>query len=284
MRIARGLFPFLLAVVSACGDGDTVGPDTRDEIVLFGYLYAGEAISEENAILLSRTAPVLDPYDLEGEVVTGAIVTLRREGNDEADTLSMIRPGYYAAPEIVVESRTTYHLRIEITGEEPITASTTTPWPFELIREPLALPDSMRHEAIADSFPIYLSCENEEQIFLVDSYCLEEWENARYIDPFGGEEGPEDYQEYGGDNGEPRHIAPYFRVKGLEREGDAYRIGWYGDLMAFYGTYDVQVLSIDDNVYRWLYTDHPELNGGVTGALGLFGSTSRAGWRVRVTE
>jgi hypothetical protein len=279
--IRRWALSLALALAAGCGDGDTTGPETRDEIVVFGYLYVGETVSEENAIRVSRTAPVLDPYDRDETAITGAVVILRREGSAERDTLAEVAPGTYADSAFAVEALATYHLRIEIEGEDSITASTTTPWPFTITREPLALPDSMRHSAIADSFPIYLLCDNEEQIFLVDAYCLENWEDARYIDPFGAEEGPEDYQEYGGDNGEPRHIAPYFRVKGLEREGDEYRIGWYGDLMAFYGLYDIQVLSIDDNIYNWLYRDHPELYGGVRGAIGVFGSAHRAAWRVR---
>lgn len=285
-RPARAAFLplFLAGALAGCGDGDTTGPGTREEIVVFGYLYVGEAISEENALLLSRTRPVLDPFDPEEAAVTEAVVTIRKEGEEEADTLEMIRPGRYAEPELVIEALATYHLRVEIEGEDPITASTTTPWSFEITRQPRALPDSMPHAAIADSFPIYLRCDYEEQIFLVDAYCLEDWEDARYIDPFGAEEGPEDYQEYGGDNGEPRHIAPYFRVKGLEEEGDEYRLGWYGDLMAFYGEYDIHVLSIDENVYSWLYRDHPELSGGVSGAIGLFGSACRAAWRVKVIE
>ncbi|MFH1679861.1 MAG: hypothetical protein ABIH26_04370 [Candidatus Eisenbacteria bacterium] len=278
------LLSLLVLLLGGCGEGDTTGPDTREEIVLFGYLYVNETVSEENAFLLARTRAVLEPYHLEDAVVSGALVTLRKEGEAEADTLAMARPGYYAGPGILIEARTTYHLTVEIEGEDPITASTTTPWPFDMLREPRAFPGTMTHAAIPDSFPIVFRCENEEQIFLVDAYCLEEWEDARYRDPFGTEEGPGSHDEYGGENGEPRHIAPYFRAKGLEREGDDYRIGWYGDLMVFYGAYDIHVLSIDENLYSWLYRDHPELYGGVSGGIGVFGSACRAGWRVEVVE
>ena len=287
-RCAARLFAILPAaamfLLAGCGDGDTTGPAAESEIAVFGYLYVNETVSEENAIYLTRTMPVFDYYSREEAVITGAVVTLRKDGAETADTLSMTEPGYYSNPSVSIEPVATYHLSVSIEGEETITATTTTPWPFDVLNEPLALPDSMIYSTIADSFPIHISCENEEQIFQVDAYCLEEWEDATYVYPFGPEDNPGDYEEYGGDNGEPRHIAPYFKVKGLEREGEAYRIGWYGDLFVFYGEYDLQVLSLDDNFYNYLYRNHPELNGGINGGIGVFGSACRALWRLKVVE
>jgi len=223
-------------------------------------------------------------YRTEDLVIEDALVTLRKEGSEETDTLAMVEPGYYANGAVTIEPRTTYHLSVRIDGEDPVTATTTTPYPFEVYDVPKELPERMVHSSVADSFPITLACDEEEQIFLVDVYCLEDWENAFYISPFGDHDKPEDYSEYGGDNGEPRHIAPYFRVGNLEAEDDLYRIGWYGDLMYFYGEYEVQVLSIDDNYYNYLYRDHPELCGGVDGAIGVFGSACRERWVVEVVE
>jgi hypothetical protein len=54
--------------------------------------------------------------------------------------------------------------------------------------------------------------------------------------------------------------------------------------MAFYGQYEVGVYSIDDNYYNYLYRDHPERNGGVTGGVGCFSSACRKTYRVRVIE
>ncbi|MFH1279440.1 MAG: DUF4249 family protein [Candidatus Eisenbacteria bacterium] len=288
--IGGGLWPaallaaLLLPFLAGCGSGDTTGPGLEREIVVFGYLYVNETVSDDLAIFLSRTMPVDEYYSLDDAVVTDALVTLWKEGAESPDTLAMVRPGYYANPAVAIEPVTTYHLRVEAGGEDPINATTTTPWPFEVFSEPRVLPDSMAHSAIADSFPIYLDCEFDDQVFLVDAYCLEDWEDAKYVEAIGPEEGPVDYDEYGGDNGQPRHIAPYFRVKGLERENGHYRLGWYGDLFVFYGDYDIQVLSVDENYYNYLYRDHPELNGGVEGGIGVFGSACRKAWRVRAVE
>ncbi len=284
MRVVAWWVAALAAMLAqtGCGDGDTSGPDTENEIVLFGYLYVNETISEENALLLSRTMPVLDNYNVDDAVISDAHVTLRKEGVAGEDTLHMIKPGYYANAEVTVEPRSTYYLSVEIDGEDPVTAVTTTPWPFELHAEPLELPGEMVYSTVADSFPILFTCEEGEQIFLVDAYCREEWQNAEYVEAFGDADSPEDYQEYGGDNGEPRHIFPYFRVKDLEQIGDNYRIGWYVDLLIFYGEYNVNLFSVDDNFYNYLYRDHPERNGGVEGGIGVFGSACRAEWHIKV--
>ena len=142
----------------------------------------------------------------------------------------------------------------------------------------------MRHAAIADSFPLVVSCPDPEQIFLVDVYCLEEYQNARYVHKIGPADHPKDYDEYGGDNGEPRHIQAYFRLKDLGIGEAGYRISFYGDMMAFYGEYMVGVFSIDQNYYNYLYRDHPELNGGINGGIGVFGSACRQQYHVKSVE
>lgn len=273
-----------------CG-GDTTGPQSAGEIAVFGYLYVGEELSGAGPIYVTRTMPIDDTYNGEEAAVSDALVTLRREGGGGPDTLSLIDPGLYANHAIRIEARSTYHLSIEIPGRPPITATTTTPDSFTVLREPSLEP--MIHSAIADSFPIVLTCPNEEQIFLVDVFCREEWQDARYVIRFGNQDGPEDFAEYGGANGPPRHLFAYFRLKDIEHddldgpEGPmpaAFRITWYGDMMAFYGEQQVGVFSIDDNYYNYLYRDHPELNGGIVGGIGVFASACRMQYVVNVTE
>ena len=121
-------------------------------------------------------------------------------------------------------------------------------------------------------------------LFLLDVYCMERWEDARYINPFGDHDRPEDFDEYGGANREPRHIFAYFRIKNVEREKDRFRVSFYSAMMAFYGTYEVQLLAIDDNYYNYLYREHPEESGGIEGGIGVFGSAVRQRYIVKVVE
>ena len=170
--------------------GDVTGPPLREEIAVFGFLYVGEQVSATNAVLVTRTRPVLERFDPEEAAVTGATVTLLREGASDPDTLAMVSPGYYTDPSVVIDPLTTYHLAVSIPGEESITATTTTPVAYEVLSGPVSLPDTMRHGDIPDSFPFVVTCPDEEQIFLLDVYCLEDWEDARYINPFGDHDRP----------------------------------------------------------------------------------------------
>jgi hypothetical protein len=265
-------------------EGDVSGPALRDEIAVFGFLFVGETVNDSNAVLITRTQPLLDRYDLEQAAVTSATVTLCREGDSHADTLSMVRPGYYANPSIVIDSLTTYHLTVSVPGEDVITATTATPVSYDLSNGPRPLPNMMRHVDIPDSFPFVLTCPDEEQIFMLDVYCLESWEDARYINPFGDHDRPDDEEEYGYETGEPRHIFAYFRIKDVAREGDTYTIGFYSAMMAFWGSYEVSLLAIDDNYYNYLYREHPEESGGIIGGIGVFGSACRRRYLVEITQ
>ncbi len=279
---ASAILAAVLAGCTAGCTGDSTGPQTRREIVVFGHLFVGEAVSVENAIHVSEVRPIDEYFDPEEAGVTEARVTLQRRGS-EPDTLALVRPGCYANPAVVIEPRTTYDLRILIPGRDPISASTTTPWAFETHREPRVLPETMRLEAIPDSFTIAVTCPDPEQTFLVDVYCEEYWPDARYVDPAGSHDRPSDYEEYGNDNGEPRRIFAYVRMKSMESEGADRVVNFYDGMMVFYGRYTVSCLTIDDNYYRYLYRDHPEENGGIAGGIGVFGSACRKRFRVRVT-
>jgi hypothetical protein len=271
----------ILLALAGC-EGDVAGPELRDEIAVFGFLYVGEAMNDSNAVLVTRTQPLLEVYDPEAAAVTNAIVTLLREGNSTPDTLSMVRPGYYADPSIVIDSLTTYDLTVSIPGEDPITATTTTPVSYNLLSGPRPLPDSMRYVEIPDRYPFELVCPDEEQIFMVDVYCLENWQDARYIYPWGDHDRPDDEEEYGYDNGEPRRISAYFRINDVTRDGDVYTVGFYSAMMVFWGRYEVSLLAIDDNYYNYLYRDHPEESGGIVGGIGVFGSACRDRFLVKI--
>ena len=281
-RVAGELLALLgLTVLIGCA-GDTTGPETRKEITVFGYLFVGEAVTEQNAIRVAEIRPVAEFYDPAEAVVSNALVTLRKHGA-APDTLTMVRPGYYAAPDLVIEPETAYDLGILIPGRAPISSTTTTPVAFTTRRDPRVLPGTMRIDAIPDSFAMVLSCRNPDQMLLLDVFCEEDWRTATYINPTGSRDHPADYAEFGGDHGEPRHITAYFQLKNLPMEGDDHKLGYYEALMVFYGRYTVTCLAMNDNYYRYLYRDHPEESGGIVGGLGVFGSACRKQYRVEVT-
>jgi hypothetical protein len=273
---------FLPLLLSGCGNAPTQ-PKYVEQVAVSAYLYVGEAVSRSNPVVLTRTRPVDEYYDASEAAIRDAVVTLRADDTALEDTLWMVAPGRYANPAIVIRPRTTYHLKAQA-GGATISASTTTPIEFNVLSGPLVIPDVMRHAAIADSFPLIVNCLDPEQIFLVDLYCLEAYQNARYVLQIGTAEYPKDYAEYGGDNREPRHISAYFRLKDLGGGEAGYRLSFYGDMMAFYGEYRVGVFSIDQNYYNYLYREHPELNSGIRGGIGVFGSACRRQYHVKTIE
>lgn len=302
-----GIALLLLLAAAGCSD-DGATPPTRDEVAVFGYLFVGETVGAADPIHVTRVRPVGAYYDPAEAAVNDAVVTLRRAGGARAETLRAVGPGAYAAPDFAIEERTTYDLRVEIPGDRVLEARTTTPYAFDVEGGPPVLPDSVAHSVVQDTYPMLVACEDPAQIALVDVYCREPWEDARYINPFGDHAAPDDYDEYGGDSGEPRHIQAYFRLQDLVRvkggnpgrtgdgpedggrgdrtvgdgTGDRFVIDFYSAMMAFYGHYTVQVFTIDDNYYRFLYRDHPEEEGGIVGGIGVFGSACRRSWEVRV--
>jgi hypothetical protein len=279
------LAALLLPIVLSACDSSSTRPEFDSQIVVFGYLYVGEGVAGLGGIHLGHTVPVDEYYDTWQAAISNALVTLRADGAAVADTLPRVGTGVYGDPALIIRAKTTYHLEIRVDGRT-VTATTTTPAAFETPREPRVITAGvMRQSAIADSFPIVIACPDPKQIFLVDVWCAEDWQNARFIHRIGGgQDTPQSYEEYGGSDGQPRHIAAYFRLKDLSHSDQGYLVGFYGDMMWFYGQYKVGIFSIDENYYNYLYRDYPERSAGVNGGIGVFGSACRKQYSVKVVE
>jgi len=274
----------LVAAFALAGcSGDTAGPATADEVAVFGYLYVGEPVTAANAIRVSRVQAIDEVYDPEAAAISDAIVTLTRDGG-VAEVLEPVGAGAYADSALVIEPRSTYRLRVEIPGGRVVEASTTTPPAITITGGPPEAPATVRHEVLQADYPVFVGCDDPKQILLTDVYCREEWQDAVFIYPIGPEDTPQDYEEYGGDNDEPRHIFAYYEAEDVVQEGGLYKVDFYGAMMAFYGRYDVHVSAIDTNAYNWLYRDLPQENSGIVGGIGVFGSATRRSWSVDVTR
>lgn len=264
-------------------------PDYQKEITVFGYLYGNEKLTSEHAILIAYTQPILKYYELNQAAIRGAVVTLR-----EADTGLIYqlkdtpeKPGFYFNDSLLVKPKTTYHLRVEVDGKV-VTASTMVP-PILKVTTKLRQ-DTINYvypKNLSREMPIYLECESIDQIVLVDMYCNESYKNAEYITPFLDHKYPADQEEYdGGKDGEPRHITAFAKLKDFisEEYPGQYVVFWYSSMIVFYGSYTMQVLAIDDNYHKFLYTEHPEYSSGVKGGIGVFGSVCGATFQLVVQK
>lgn len=265
-------------------------PDYRRELTVFGYLRGGERLTADRAIWIAYTRPITEFYEASGaalvdgdvtlaDTADGAVVRLREQSG---------KPGYYFNDSLTVLPKHTYRLRIEADGKT-ITAETTVPPVLETsttLRSDTV--NVVKPENISRERPITLSCEDPDQIILVDLNCNETYSNAEYIHPFlDSRKFPENREEYdGGVNREPKHIMVFARLRNFvspDNPGQTV-IFWYSAMFVFYGSSTLEISAIDDNFHRILYKEHPELEGGINGGIGVFGSMCSATFKLLVVK
>jgi hypothetical protein len=199
------------------------------------------------------------------------------------------RPGYYFNDSLLVLPKASYRLAVRGSDGYAVSAVTTVPPALEVttvLRDDTV--NVVRPENLSREKPIFLGCEDPEQVVMVDLTCNETYRDAEYIKPFHeNRKTPETQNEYDqGRNAEPRHIfaiARYRDFRSPEYAGQCV-IFWYSSMLVFYGSYTLQVAAIDENLHRFLYTEHPELEGGIEGGIGVFGSMCGKRFRLEVVK
>ena len=266
----------MIGIFIGC-DKNPTGPEFQKEIVIHGFLWANKYVDTDHAIMVNYTSPIDNSYNINDAAIQDAVVTLKNHSTGEDVQLKTVphRPGFYFNEEVLIQPNKTYSIKVETGGK---TTSATTTVPPELILTTDLEKDNINRvyrEDLGVKKPVELKCENEEQIIYVDMFCNESWENAEFIDNFGPHDKPEDREQYDqGKNSQPRHIEAFMRMKDLKTDfypGD-YVVFWYHSMIIFYGSNTMQIMAIDDNYHNFLHKEHPELNGGVNGGIGVFGS------------
>ncbi|MBN2011427.1 hypothetical protein JW960_18995 [candidate division KSB1 bacterium] len=278
-KLSGILFILLISIMLLPGcDENPAAPETQREVSVFGFLWGNQPLSEDHAILISYTEPVLEYYDLNKAAIRDATVTIREESAGTVTTLqhSSSKPGYYYNDNLMIHPKSTYDLRIELKDGNVVTAKTTVPAEITLLTElHTDQVNTVTYKNLGYDKPILVNCESEDQIILVDMYCNETYDKAEYIYPFNNHNFPDDDEEYDqGANGEPRHIfalVPYRDMKSPQFNNLPV-IYWYYSMIVFYGSNTMQVLAIDENYHQYHYKEHPEQSGGIVGGIGVFGS------------
>ncbi len=270
-------FVGLLLIMAACSK-NPVAPDFQKEITVFGYLWGDRYLSADRAIMIAWTGPIAEYYDLQKAGVQDARVTITDMESGQIYMLhnTLARPAFYYQDSLLVQPQHRYRLVVQA-PDRTLSAETTTPaMPALTTSLSATTVNQVQTTDISYEKPIYLECENKDQIILVSMFCNESFSDAEYIKPFtDNNTRPRNQEEYdGGRNAEPRHIQAFMRYRDLVAPLYAGRhaIYWYGAMLVFYGSNTLQVLAIDDNYHHYLYMEHAELNGGVVGGIGLFGS------------
>jgi len=289
MRNRYLIIALILLSLFGCEKNPTT-PEYQKEVAIFGYLWCNKPITADRAIMITYTQPIDAYYDLDQAAIQEAKVTITEVNSGKLYELEdSDKPGFYFNDSLIAKPKTTYVLEI-VVADTIVTAMTTVP-PTLAIQTELSTDkvDSVYHDNLSKEKPIFIDCESEEQIIVVDVYCNESWENAEYINPFWGRDRPEEREEYGGQDGnsEPRHIVAVAKFKELFSTKFPGRnvIDWYSSMIGFYGSYMLQVLAIDDNYYNFINkNEYPELQSGVNGGIGVFGSVSGETFRLHILK
>jgi hypothetical protein len=292
MKRIRCFVPFaavLLVLIAGCSKNPSA-PNYQKELTVFGYLWGNEHLTADHAIWIAYTEPVTDFYDANAAALSHGDVTLREQDTGIIHRLRERpeRPGYFYNDTVLVRPKTSYQLTVMADGKT-VTAVTTVPPVLDMITA--LRTDSVnvvRPENLSRQMPVFLQCENPDQVVLVDMNCTEPYQNAEYIRPFmESQKFPQNREEYdGGANGEPKHITAFARYKDFtsaDYPGQVV-IFWYSSMLAFYGSYTMQVMAIDGNFHNYLYKEHPEFEGGIQGGIGVFGSMCGKVFRLRVVK
>lgn len=277
--VIKCLLMFLLITTFfTCGKNPNT-TNYQKEIAIFGFLWGNKPMTADRAIMITYTQPIDKSYDLERSVIHNANVTITEINSGNVYILQDTeQPGFYFNNSLVPGPKMEYVLNIEV-DNKIVTATTTVP-PIlgiqtNLIQDKV---DSVYQDDLSKNNPIFIECEDADQIIVVDMYCNESWENAEYINPFWGQEKPDEAGNYGGQDGnsEPRHIIASAKFRDLLSFANypgKHVIDWYSSMIVFFGSNSMQVMAIDDNYYDFInINEYPELQSGVNGGIGVFGS------------
>ena len=286
------LILLLCMILFSCTDYTTGRRFQDDYLVIGGMIYAGETITSDNLIVVSRSIS-LNGGNITDFIVSDAIVFIEDIETKEIQDLSFTADitsrkfGYYdSSNSFLIESGKTYKLTA-IIDQDTVFALTTVPLPFELLENEGYTADVngsfpiMIHQEIDELYPIEIKVDRQENtVIFLEYYCLEEWNNAIYtiFDYLGFSEQipntPEDYESTM--SGYPRRNTDMdtFFPSNINEEY-IIRIPFNQFNFLFYGRYKVTTMKIDENYFKYNYKSQGYFHGGVVGGIGYFGSGSK---------
>jgi hypothetical protein len=277
-----------LLVICACSKNPTE-PDYQKEIAVYGFLWTDQPLAKQHAVSITWTRPIASYYDPSEAAVKNAQITLTDNNSGRIYPLYQdeARPGFYYNDSLFIHPQTVYSLLVQAEGRT-VMAETTTPGRITLATElsrtsvNTVTPKNLGYEK-----PVQVNGGSPNQMMLVDISCQETYENAEYINSFGPNKYPEDQEEYdGGRDGGPKRIQALLKYDDLisDEYAGQHTIYWYGSMLVFYGSHNMQILAIDGNYHSYLYKENPTLSSGVKGGIGVFGSVSGELFRLQVVK
>jgi len=286
----------LLLAFTACSKFTAPERFAGDVYTLAGLLYAGETISVEHPIYITRNSSIND-FDPLSIFVTDATATIQDLNSGEQWTLTCIpdlsefKYKYINLEEHVIQPEHTYKIEVSIPGrEQKITAQTTVPFATELIPDLYNLGNgfsltedgmnNINYSTVDVKYPLTIKTGSYSGAFnfLGEFYCLEDFSTAlEFTTPVFGVVHPdttlaEAYYAGGESIRRIKFMGRYASQAQPGLEGNYLVVKDYKQAFVFYGRYRISIYIVDDNYYRYTYMPEGYLYGGVQGGLGYFGS------------
>ena len=265
---------------------------------LTGLLIEGSTVDFENPIIIGKT--VLADGGYFDDMFIGNATIMLFEIDDSGTILDSVNlVSFEVAPNVyyyvdMFESLTIKperNYRIEAqTADNFLWASTKIPLPISIL-----LDDGYTADTLATGWPemVYDTIDNEHQLQIEtqdnesfclysEFYCLEEWQDAEYINVFGEHDFPDNEEEYENPaNGSPRKITSYYLY---QPQDNLVNFGFYQTAFVFYGRYQLTISTVDDNYLNYLYKPEGYNHGGINGGIGYFGSSNSHTMYTKIVE
>jgi hypothetical protein len=294
----------LVLVVLSCSDLTSGKRFEETSLVLTGLLDENSTVNPENPVYIGRTVDVnggnltdlfIDDEDVEYvhliNVTTQDTILLEKYPPDEKGKGVGIVGFIDYQNEMLITSGNTYriealvkHLNEWIT----ISAETTVPKPIALnplnddsfTFNPEAEFPELSYETANTEHPLRIQTESDEAAnMFFQFYCMETFDNALYIIEYPGEdETPEDEEAYEHPvSGFPRKVQFWYAYEPKWLDDEQMFVitdRGYKASFIFYGRYEIQAFSVDENYYQYLYKTNGFMHGGIENGVGYFGSRS----------
>lgn len=269
--------------------------DYQEYYVVESYLVANDFLP---TVRLSTTSPIDEEYDFKENALSGAEVQVRRLNADssvaEIYSYQSIQAGVYIPLDfIIVQDEQLYQLHVTTGNGDIITATTYVPGNFETINE---LQNQYTYQSeqqikIKTSPSSYITNRQTYYIFTVNAVNPD----SSNLTPF--------YRDLviNQDNQIDNYIvnsSGIINEKNYDRNSDGtitLRVPWLA--IAFYGSNDVVVNAIDDNLYDFIRSQDVQTGGStlspgeiqnieynVNGGIGIFGSMASDTNRVDIQK
>ena len=276
-----------IALVS-CLDFTSSIRHNEQQYFLTGLLVEGKTIDFENPIVIGKT--ILSEGGSFNDMFIGDADVMLYEMDDLGtiqDSVNLVNsevmPNVYYYVDmfehLTIKSEMSYKIEAHTT-DTSLWAITKVPQTISILPDTVYTVDTlatgwpeMVYDTIDSEHPIKIETQDNESFCLyAEFYCLEEWQNAQYVNVFGGHEFPDDEEEYENPgNGSPRKIISYYLY---QPENNLVTFGFYQSAFVFFGRYQLTISAMDDNYFHYLYKPGGYYHGGINGGIGYFGSSS----------